>query len=158
MVRLWHSSRQVHPPSVFRGVYAMAVRPGGSLKRCRYSQAGHAGVELHTRLPDQPEVGGPSGGRHQPDRELGLDSGMRVGGAGARVVRPRWTGVVASNTLKRTSSRLLQEVDWTQPTAFVLGNELRGVSNTALQLADQTAIIPMAGGRASGVVRAQLLL
>lgn len=39
----------------------------------------------------------------------------------------------------------MQEVDWTRPTAFVLGNENRGVSDTAVQLADATAIIPMAG-------------
>lgn len=39
----------------------------------------------------------------------------------------------------------MQDVDWTRPTAFVLGNERRGVSDAALQLADQTAIIPMAG-------------
>lgn len=38
-----------------------------------------------------------------------------------------------------------QEVDWSRPTAFVLGNEQRGVSDTAVQLADATAIIPMAG-------------
>lgn len=39
----------------------------------------------------------------------------------------------------------MQEVDWTRPTAFVLGNERQGVSDTAVQLADATAIIPMAG-------------
>lgn len=39
----------------------------------------------------------------------------------------------------------MQEVDWTRPTAFVLGNEGEGVSDTAVQLADHMAIIPMAG-------------
>jgi tRNA (guanosine-2'-O-)-methyltransferase len=39
----------------------------------------------------------------------------------------------------------VQEVDWTRPTAFVLGNEREGVSATAVALADATAIIPMAG-------------
>eukprot|EP00878_Enallax_costatus_P039592 GHUV01045439.1.p1 GENE.GHUV01045439.1~~GHUV01045439.1.p1 ORF type:complete len:198 (+),score=62.92 GHUV01045439.1:707-1300(+) len=43
------------------------------------------------------------------------------------------------------SSVTVQDVDWTRPTAFVLGNESAGVSDTALQLADHTAIIPMAG-------------
>lgn len=41
----------------------------------------------------------------------------------------------------------VQEVDWTRPTAFVLGNEREGVSDTAVALADATAIIPMAGER-----------
>jgi tRNA(Leu) C34 or U34 (ribose-2'-O)-methylase TrmL len=40
---------------------------------------------------------------------------------------------------------LSQEVDWSRPTAFVLGNEQQGVSDAALQLADHTAVIPMAG-------------
>eukprot|EP00775_Hariotina_reticulata_P007942 gene7942-8138_t len=43
------------------------------------------------------------------------------------------------------SSVTIQEVDWTRPTAFVLGNERSGVSPEALQLADQAAVIPMAG-------------
>jgi hypothetical protein len=42
-------------------------------------------------------------------------------------------------------NQLMQEVDWTRPTAFVLGNERQGVSDTAVQLADATAVIPMAG-------------
>lgn len=43
----------------------------------------------------------------------------------------------------------MQEVDWTRPTAFVLGNEREGVSDTAVALADATAIIPMAGEQAA---------
>lgn len=39
----------------------------------------------------------------------------------------------------------MQDIDWTRPTAFVLGNELRGVSPDALAAADATAVIPMAG-------------
>jgi tRNA (guanosine-2'-O-)-methyltransferase len=46
---------------------------------------------------------------------------------------------------------LMQEVDFTRPTAFVLGNERAGVSETAVAMADHTAIIPM-------VRRAQHLL
>ena len=38
-----------------------------------------------------------------------------------------------------------QEVDWTKPTAFLLGNEKVGVSEAALALADQCVVIPMAG-------------
>jgi hypothetical protein len=37
----------------------------------------------------------------------------------------------------------MQEVDFTRPTAFVLGNERAGVSETAVAMADHTAIIPM---------------
>jgi tRNA (guanosine-2'-O-)-methyltransferase len=39
----------------------------------------------------------------------------------------------------------IQVIDWTRPTAFVLGNEKMGVSEEAVALADQCAIIPMAG-------------
>lgn len=39
----------------------------------------------------------------------------------------------------------IQEVDWTRPTAIILGNERDGVSAEALSLADATAYIPMAG-------------
>lgn len=38
-----------------------------------------------------------------------------------------------------------QEVDWTRPTAFILGNEKFGISDEAVALADATAIIPMSG-------------
>ena len=38
-----------------------------------------------------------------------------------------------------------QDVDFTRPTAFVLGNEKTGVSDTVLDMADHTAIIPMHG-------------
>jgi hypothetical protein len=38
-----------------------------------------------------------------------------------------------------------QEVDWTRPTAFVLGNEKDGVSQTAVDMADALAVVPMAG-------------
>lgn len=37
------------------------------------------------------------------------------------------------------------EVDWTQPTAIVLGNENRGVSQEALEAADGLLYIPMRG-------------
>lgn len=37
------------------------------------------------------------------------------------------------------------KIDWTQKTAFVLGNEKCGVSDEAVELADDCAIIPMAG-------------
>jgi hypothetical protein len=49
----------------------------------------------------------------------------------------------------------VQEVDWTRPTAFVLGNEREGVSDTAVALADATAIIPMAGEEGGPGVRAR---
>lgn len=38
-----------------------------------------------------------------------------------------------------------RDVDYTQPTAIVLGTELYGVSEMGLQLADQNIIIPMLG-------------
>eukprot|EP00877_Chromochloris_zofingiensis_P012873 jgi/Chrzof1/783/Cz01g28200.t1 len=39
----------------------------------------------------------------------------------------------------------IQEIDWTRPTAFLLGNEREGVSPEAVALADHTAVIPMCG-------------
>lgn len=43
------------------------------------------------------------------------------------------------------SSVSIQDVDWTRPTAVVLGNEAAGVSPEAVAAADACAIIPMAG-------------
>ncbi|GLI68939.1 hypothetical protein VaNZ11_013368 [Volvox africanus] len=43
------------------------------------------------------------------------------------------------------SSVTIQEVDWTRPTAFILGNEKFGVSEEAVAAADACAIIPMTG-------------
>ena len=39
----------------------------------------------------------------------------------------------------------VSKIDWTQPTAFVLGNEKSGVTDEAVELADDCAIIPMTG-------------
>lgn len=43
------------------------------------------------------------------------------------------------------ASRPMSEVDWTVPTAFVLGNEKHGVSPEMLEMADERIIIPMTG-------------
>lgn len=43
------------------------------------------------------------------------------------------------------ASRPLQEIDFTKPTAFVLGNEKSGVSAEMLAAADERIIIPMSG-------------
>lgn len=39
----------------------------------------------------------------------------------------------------------VQDVDWTQPTAVIFGNELQGVTQAAIDAADQSVIIPMTG-------------
>lgn len=39
----------------------------------------------------------------------------------------------------------IHEIDWTQPSAIILGNENRGVSTDMTGLADQNIIIPMFG-------------
>lgn len=50
----------------------------------------------------------------------------------------------------------VQEVDWTRPTAFVLGNERRGVSDEAVRLADVTVVSSTCMQRArSPCMRAQ---
>jgi tRNA (guanosine-2'-O-)-methyltransferase len=43
------------------------------------------------------------------------------------------------------SARNIYEIDWTKPAAILLGNEHRGVSVEALQIADQKIAIPMFG-------------
>ncbi len=43
------------------------------------------------------------------------------------------------------SSKPIDEVDWTLPTALVLGNEKEGVSQEILEHADERIIIPMVG-------------
>lgn len=42
-------------------------------------------------------------------------------------------------------SIFIEDVDWTEPSAIVLGNEVRGVSATAIEMADCRARIPMTG-------------
>ena len=39
----------------------------------------------------------------------------------------------------------IYDVDWTQPSAIIVGNEHRGVSEEALQIADHNVFIPMFG-------------
>ncbi len=43
------------------------------------------------------------------------------------------------------SSKPLGDIDWTRPTALVLGNEKEGVSQELLERADERMIIPMSG-------------
>ena len=43
------------------------------------------------------------------------------------------------------SSKPINEVDWSRPTALVLGNEKEGVSEEILEQADERIIIPMVG-------------
>jgi tRNA (guanosine-2'-O-)-methyltransferase len=42
-------------------------------------------------------------------------------------------------------ARTIYEIDWTKPSAIMVGNEHRGVSEEALQIADQKIYIPMFG-------------
>jgi tRNA (guanosine-2'-O-)-methyltransferase len=43
------------------------------------------------------------------------------------------------------SSKPIDEIDWTRPTALVLGNEKEGVSQEIIEHADERIIIPMVG-------------
>lgn len=43
------------------------------------------------------------------------------------------------------ASKPMDEIDWTRPTALVLGNEKEGVSKELLEQADERFIIPMVG-------------
>jgi tRNA (guanosine-2'-O-)-methyltransferase len=42
-------------------------------------------------------------------------------------------------------SQKIYDIDWTKPSAIILGNEHRGVSQDSLKIADQTVYIPMHG-------------
>ncbi len=42
-------------------------------------------------------------------------------------------------------ARSIYDVDWTQPSAIVMGNESRGVTDEMLEIADATIYIPMMG-------------
>lgn len=57
----------------------------------------------------------------------------------------RAEGITIYATSLGDSSHDLYELDLTRPTAFVFGNEVRGVSNEAAQSADGTVFIPMMG-------------
>lgn len=43
------------------------------------------------------------------------------------------------------SAKSIYEIDWTLPSAIIVGNEHRGVSDEALQIADQKIYVPMFG-------------
>ncbi|MFB9136352.1 tRNA (guanosine(18)-2'-O)-methyltransferase TrmH [Vibrio olivae] len=79
--------------------------------------------------------------------------------AGARnwvEVEPHDTIIDAVTELKSQGMQILvtnlsataidfREVDYTKPTAIILGSEKRGISQAALDLADQDIVIPMVG-------------
>ncbi len=58
-------------------------------------------------------------------------------------LRARGLRIVATGPARGAVSYL--EVDWTQPTALVIGHERDGCSEYALDQADQTVVIPMRG-------------
>lgn len=60
-----------------------------------------------------------------------------------RVARAAGMRIVAAHLDRR--SRPLDDFDFTIPTALVFGNELGGVSEDLLEMADATCIIPMTG-------------
>lgn len=58
-------------------------------------------------------------------------------------MNPQAAGYQLVVTHLSKSSVTIQEVDWSKPTAFVLGNEKHGVSEEMVAAADACAIIPM---------------
>ena len=52
--------------------------------------------------------------------------------------------VIYATSLDHKASTIY-EIDWTRPSAILVGNEHRGVSEEALQIADQKIYIPMYG-------------
>ena len=89
----------------------------------------------------------------QPDHKM---SRRVTQGADKWLDVERWTDPVACATeLKRRGYKIiathleadyrLEELDFTQPTALVFGNEQDGVSDEMLEMADARCIIPMSG-------------
>ncbi len=58
-------------------------------------------------------------------------------------------GMTIYATFVDPSAKSIYEIDWTRPSAIIVGNEHRGVSDDALQIADQKIYIPMFGMVAS---------
>ncbi|WVZ66582.1 hypothetical protein U9M48_015781 [Paspalum notatum var. saurae] len=54
-------------------------------------------------------------------------------------------GYRIATTCLGTDSVCVYDMDWSQPTAIVVGNELRGISDDALELSDLHCSIPMKG-------------
>ncbi|KIZ01691.1 tRNA guanosine-2'-O-methyltransferase [Monoraphidium neglectum] len=54
-------------------------------------------------------------------------------------------GYQVVTTYLNAKSIPIQEVDWTRPTAFVVGNEREGVTQAAIDLSDAVVSIPMTG-------------
>ena len=48
-------------------------------------------------------------------------------------------------TVVSSGAKTIYEIDWTKPSAIIMGNEHRGVSNNALKIADYIIYIPMFG-------------
>ncbi|GMH36335.1 hypothetical protein BSKO_04203 [Bryopsis sp. KO-2023] len=57
--------------------------------------------------------------------------------------KDRGFNIVATHMTKASID--MHDVDWTKPTAVVLGNEGEGISDTTVELSDACAIIPMVG-------------
>lgn len=57
----------------------------------------------------------------------------------------RSAGMKIYGTYLSKESKSVYEIDWTQPSAIILGNEQRGVSATALEICDHKIKIPMHG-------------
>lgn len=101
-------------------------------------------------------------GVHQIHAIWPADSQMRTIGATSAGAR-NWVDVVTHDTtqeafaaLKEKGMQILvtnlsdkavdfREIDYTKPTAIVLGQEKKGISKEALEMADQDIIIPMVG-------------
>lgn len=54
-------------------------------------------------------------------------------------------GYRIATTCLGTDSVCVYDMDWSQPTAIVVGNELRGISDDALELSDLHCSVPMKG-------------
>jgi tRNA (guanosine-2'-O-)-methyltransferase len=87
-----------------------------------------------TRLSDQTSAGAAKWIRVER-HPTGIDA--------VRAVRDRGMQVVAAHPDHRAVD--YREVDFARPTAILMGAELFGISDEALELADVTAVIPMAG-------------
>ena len=101
---------------------------------------GVGSVQMLYTIEDQPELS--RGVTAYTDKWTLLES-HESASACAEAMHARGLRVLATNV--DDSARSYLEVDWTRPTALVMGNEQRGCSPEILELADEQVSIPMLG-------------
>ncbi|KAK9918200.1 hypothetical protein WJX75_002222 [Coccomyxa subellipsoidea] len=109
---------------------------------CRTADAlGFGAVQCIDTSPEK--VKSARGNRTSKGAEKWLDV-QRTWGTRRCVMHLRACGYRILVSQPTAESVSIQDIDWTRPTAFILGNEVNGASAEAIELADQAVTVPMA--------------